>query len=256
MDTRGPARPRGSRAPRAAGMARARELFAVHAEAERTGVPAEEVSAARAEARAAARSDARYTRRELLAAGAGAAAAAALSGAPARALARAARRRRSHGSRSSARAWPACAARTCCGQGPAAPGRVRRVYEANPDRVGGRCWTLRDYFRAGSSPSTAASFLNSDQPAVRDLVAQARAARGGRRRRRPAAAAKRSTGSTARLYTYAEARRRLGQLRLRGVQGGAQRDAQRRRAKRGSTRCRCPSGSRAPRSAPPAASAG
>jgi len=44
------------------------------------------------------------------------------------------------------------------------------VYEANPDRTGGRCWTLRDYFARGLITEHGGSFLNSDQTAIRRLV--------------------------------------------------------------------------------------
>jgi len=44
------------------------------------------------------------------------------------------------------------------------------VYEANPQRAGGRCWTLRDYFDAGLSTEHGGAFLNSDQRAVRHLA--------------------------------------------------------------------------------------
>ena len=46
------------------------------------------------------------------------------------------------------------------------------VYEANPDRAGGRCWTLRDFFAGGLQTEHGGSFLNSDQTAVRQLAAR------------------------------------------------------------------------------------
>ena len=45
------------------------------------------------------------------------------------------------------------------------------VYEANEDRAGGRCWTLRGYFAGGLITEHGGSFLNSDQTAVRQLAA-------------------------------------------------------------------------------------
>ena len=45
------------------------------------------------------------------------------------------------------------------------------VYEANPDRVGGRCWTLRDFFAGGLITEHGGSFLNSNQTPVRRLAA-------------------------------------------------------------------------------------
>ena len=44
------------------------------------------------------------------------------------------------------------------------------VYEANPARAGGRCWTLRDYFSGGLITEHGGSFLNSDQTAIRRLA--------------------------------------------------------------------------------------
>ena len=46
------------------------------------------------------------------------------------------------------------------------------VYEANPDRAGGRCWTLRDYFAGGLITEHGGSFLNSDQTAIRKLASR------------------------------------------------------------------------------------
>ena len=46
------------------------------------------------------------------------------------------------------------------------------VYEANPDRAGGRCWTLRDFFAGGVITEHGGSFLNSDQTSIRRLASQ------------------------------------------------------------------------------------
>jgi monoamine oxidase len=54
-------------------------------------------------------------------------------------------------------------------QSPGAPIRST-VYEANPDRAGGRCWTLRDFFADGLITEHGGSFLNTPQTAVRDLA--------------------------------------------------------------------------------------
>ena len=37
------------------------------------------------------------------------------------------------------------------------------VFEANPDRIGGRCWTLRDYFGGGLITEHGGQFINSNQ---------------------------------------------------------------------------------------------
>lgn len=44
------------------------------------------------------------------------------------------------------------------------------IYEANPERVGGRCWTLRDFFGAGLITEHGGQFINTDQLAVRRLA--------------------------------------------------------------------------------------
>ncbi len=44
------------------------------------------------------------------------------------------------------------------------------VYEAHPDRAGGRCWTLRDYFADGLITEHGGSFLNSGQTSIRRLA--------------------------------------------------------------------------------------
>ncbi len=44
------------------------------------------------------------------------------------------------------------------------------VYDANPDRAGGRCWTLRGYFADGLSTEHGGSFLNGNQTAIRRLA--------------------------------------------------------------------------------------
>jgi monoamine oxidase len=46
------------------------------------------------------------------------------------------------------------------------------VYEANPRRAGGRCWTLRGFFSNGLSTEHGGAFLNSGQIAVRSLAAR------------------------------------------------------------------------------------
>ncbi len=45
------------------------------------------------------------------------------------------------------------------------------VYEANPDRVGGRCWSLRNFFDNGLIGEHGGAFINSDQHAIRLLAA-------------------------------------------------------------------------------------
>jgi monoamine oxidase len=143
----------------------AQRMFAAHEQARRTGVPVEELAAERREPDG-------LTRRELIGAGAGLAAGAALATPPARALARLGRAgdvpriavvgAGLAGLRCAHLLWTA---------DPAHP-LAATVYEANPDRAGGRCWTLRGYFSGGLETEHGGSFLNSNQTAVRSLAAE------------------------------------------------------------------------------------
>jgi len=150
-------------------MAAARRLFALHREAERTGVPVEELSGRLCEARASG--TALKTRRELIASGAAATAAAALATHPAAGLARALR----------VRSQPRIA---IVGAGLAGlrcahllhtawPHRpiLSTVYEANAERTGGRCWTLTSFFADGLLTEHGGQLINTDQTAVRNLAA-------------------------------------------------------------------------------------
>jgi monoamine oxidase len=155
---------RAVRSPRTQSMARARRSFQTHALSRRTGIPVEELRGAHEQAR--------LTRRELIAAGAGATAAAALATHPAAALARprppaAAPRIAIVGS---GLAGLRCA-HMIWTQSPSSP-LASTVYEANPERAGGRCWTLRDFFAGGLITEHGGSFLNTNQTAVRGLAAR------------------------------------------------------------------------------------
>ena len=165
-----------ARTPRSPGMRSARSRYAAQLESRRSGVPAEELLARsrerRVEARAAAsRAERGLTRRELLGAGAGIAAAVCLTH-PAGALARHARRPTAPriaivgaglaGLRCAHMLWS---------ESPSAP-LAASVFEAEAQRAGGRCWTLRDYFSGGLQSEHGGAFLNSDQTAVRSLAAK------------------------------------------------------------------------------------
>jgi monoamine oxidase len=145
-------------------MLRARRLFAAHEESERSRVPVDEVLRRAGDAR-------RPTRRELLLGAGGLAAGATLARTPAGALAFRITKLQAHpriaivgaglaGLRCAHMLWT---------QSPGDP-VLSTVYEANPDRAGGRCWTLRDYFAAGLITEHGGSFLNSDQTAIRRLA--------------------------------------------------------------------------------------
>jgi monoamine oxidase len=154
----------GARAPRSHGMRVAQRVLAAQARAAQSGVPAEEILAA-------SRSRDGWTRRELLGAGAGIAAGAALAS-PAASLAR---RAASPGAPRIAIVGAGLAGLRCAHtlwtESPSSP-LAATVYEANPERAGGRCWTLRGFFAGGLQTEHGGAFLNSNQTAVRALGAR------------------------------------------------------------------------------------
>ena len=138
-----------------------------HSEALARGIPVDDVIAEHREARLRHRED--MTRREVIAGGAAIGAAALVAASPAVGLARAL-------TRTSPRiavvgaglAGLRCAHMLWTGS----PGQpvASTVYDANPDRAGGRCWTLRSYFAGGLSTEHGGAFLNSNQTAIRRLA--------------------------------------------------------------------------------------
>ncbi len=155
----------------------AQRLYAAHERLEPTGMPPAEVlgavEAEQAHGHARAREADRRTRRELLIGAGGLAAAAALRESPAAALTR-------HLARAPARPRIAIVGAGLAGlrcahmlwmQSPSAPVRTT-VYEANPDRAGGRCWTLRGFFAGGLITEHGGQFLDSNQTAVRGLASR------------------------------------------------------------------------------------
>ncbi len=161
----------GTRSPRTAGMAATRRMFALHAEAARSGIPVDELAGVQAGRSERAQRHSTHTRREVIAAGASIAAAAALARNPAASLARMLTRPSPPriavigaglaGLRCAHVLWT---------QNPA-KGIASTVYEANQDRAGGRCWTLRDYFADGLITEHGGAFLDSNQTSVRRLAA-------------------------------------------------------------------------------------
>ncbi len=159
------------REPRTRGMIEARRAFALHRESELSGVPVEELRGRRAEGRGREREERLMTRREAIAAGAGLAAGAVLAGGPAARAARALSGRSPAriaivgaglaGLRCAHALWTESAGKPV----------ASTVYEANGERAGGRCWTLRGFFDAGLQSEHGGSFLNSNQTAVRGLAA-------------------------------------------------------------------------------------
>ena len=177
MDSRRQRRAGGARTPRSAGLVHARGAFARHARAERLGVPVEELDGlGHGDAQCGkphGGAGREHTRRELLAAGATLAGGLALSQSPGVALARALSRAPAApriaivggglaGLRCAHALWTANPARPI----------ATTVYDANPERPGGRCWTLRDFFDPSLITEHGGAFLNSNQLPVRRLVAE------------------------------------------------------------------------------------
>ncbi len=186
-----------ARAARSPGMIVAQRMFAAHRLAEQTGIPADEIlSTQSGPSRRSMHSGS--TRRELLI-GAGAATAAAALGIDApRAAARARHTPRIAivgaglaGLRCAHLLWTRHRVPTT-------------LYEAHPDRAGGRCWTLRDFFSGGLISEHGGSFLNTGQHAVRNLATQLKL------EQEVVSGGDLATGQEVyfvggRLYTYAEA---------------------------------------------------
>ncbi len=161
-----------NRRARSGAMASAQRSFALHLQAERTGMAPEDLRGRLAEVAGPPREESGQTRRELLAAAGTVAAAGALAASPSGALA--ARLGRSVSPRvaivGAGLAGLSCAYRLWS-ENPGTP-LAASVYEANPERAGGRCWTLRDFFAGNLQTEHGGSFLNTDQFAVRGLAAR------------------------------------------------------------------------------------
>jgi monoamine oxidase len=149
-------------------MAFARQMFSAHGQARRERVPVDEILGRERERRATAargRAERGRTRREVMLAGG-----AALSG-PTVSLANSLSRARTPriaivggglaGLRCAHELWTKRPHRPI----------AATVYDANPTRAGGRCWTLRGFFADGLSTEHGGSFLNSNQLSVRRLAA-------------------------------------------------------------------------------------
>ena len=160
---------RRKRVSRSPGTIASARMFAAHEEAATRGVPVAEVLGEREQA-AREHNASAISRRELLAAATGLATTAAIGTSPALSLA------------ASLTGKPAprvaivgaglagirCAHMLWNGE----PGHpiASTIFEANPERVGGRCWTLRNYFAAGLITEHGGQFINSNQHAVRRLA--------------------------------------------------------------------------------------
>jgi monoamine oxidase len=155
--------------PRSPGMFAAAESFSAHEEATRRGVPVADVLGEREEAERARKAHV-MSRRELLASATGLATAAAMSASPTLSFARSMKRSRAPRIAivGSGLAGLRCAHMLWNGN-PAAP-ISSTIFEANPERIGGRCWTLRDYFGSGLITEHGGEFINTTQLAVRQLA--------------------------------------------------------------------------------------
>ncbi len=144
-------------------------MFAAHAESERRGVPVDELLGASTEPRGHDSPGA--TRREVLLGGGALLAGAALAARPVPSAAQAL----SGSSAPRIAIVGAGLAGLRCAHllWTAHPGKpvAATVYEANPERAGGRCWTLRDFFADGLITEHGGSLINSNQRAIRRLVA-------------------------------------------------------------------------------------
>jgi monoamine oxidase len=155
--------------PRSNAMFAAVESFFAHQQAAIRAIPVAEVLGERRLA-ARAHSEQLISRRELLAGAAGVASATALSMSPALSFAQTMARKSAPrvaivgsglaGLRCAHQLWNA---------NPGGP-IAATIFEANPERIGGRCWTLRDYFGAGQIAEHGGEFINSNQFAVRHLA--------------------------------------------------------------------------------------
>ena len=155
--------------PRSAGMYAAAESFSAHEQAARRGVPVAEVLGEREQARRARR-ERLLSRRELLVGAGGLATMAAVSASPALSFAQSLTRKPAPriaivgsglaGLRCAHQLW------TDNPRGAIAA----TIFEANAERIGGRCWTLRDYFGSGLITEHGGEFINSNQLAVRRLA--------------------------------------------------------------------------------------
>ncbi len=147
----------------------AAESFAAHEQAARRGLPVAEVLGEREQAKRARREEL-MSRREVLAGATGLASMAAIGMSPALSLGRSVARIAAPRVAiiGSGLAGIRCAHELWTGR--RAKPVASTIYEANPDRSGGRCWTLRDYFGAGLITEHGGQFINSDQIAVRHLA--------------------------------------------------------------------------------------
>ncbi len=163
IDRRLPGR-RSTRSPLTAGL---RRMFAVHAEARTRGIPVDAVLEELEQRTAATRP---VSRRRFLTGAAIAGAGVALGPTATRALA--ASRRASSQQPRIAVVGAGLAGLRCSHLLWTRHGVASTLYEGHAGRIGGRCWSLRDYFSNGLITEHGGAFIDSDQIAALDLVAE------------------------------------------------------------------------------------
>ncbi|MHB8241753.1 MAG: flavin monoamine oxidase family protein [Solirubrobacteraceae bacterium] len=147
-------------------MASARGMYARHAEAARSGIPVDELPAERGGERASGQ-----TRRELIAGSVALAGGAMLAPSPALSLARALSR---PSNPRIAIVGAGLAGLRCAHELWRKPGAPigATIYDANPTRAGGRCWTLRGFFAGGLEAEHGGQLINTNQLPIRRLAAR------------------------------------------------------------------------------------
>jgi monoamine oxidase len=165
--TAGGFRRRPARVPRTPAATSTRGLYAASLRVEQRGIPLDELLA---------ESDAggRLTRRGFLLGGTGLLAAAALGVRPSRSSASVRPPKATPTAPRVAIVGAGLAGLRCAHQLWTEAGTpiASTVYEANAERAGGRCWSLRDFFGAGSIDEHGGSFIDTRHARMRRLVAQ------------------------------------------------------------------------------------
>ncbi len=155
---------RSSRTPLTAAM---RRMFAVHASAQARSLPVDAVLEELEQRKSASRP---VSRRRFLAGAALAGAGIAFGPTATRALAAS---RRSASARPRIAVVGAGLAGLRCSQVLWTRHRLQStLYEGHPERIGGRCWSLRDYFTNGLITEHGGAFIDSNQVAALNLVSE------------------------------------------------------------------------------------
>jgi monoamine oxidase len=158
----------GRRSARTPLTASLRRLFAVHESAAARGLPVDAVLE-ELEKRTVARQS--LTRRRFLAGAAVAGAGLALGPAATRAVASVRQATRGHGHRIAV-VGAGLAGLRCSQLLWTRHGIASTLYEGHPARIGGRCWSLRDYFSSGLITEHGGAFIDSNQNAALHLAAE------------------------------------------------------------------------------------